>query len=66
MRMDLPEILDSHENFCTIEIESKALGKTFFTNASTDVADNDLMSYSNYTNAITFNLPSERLQEFKG
>ena len=61
MKIELPEILDSHWNFCTIEIESPTFGKTFFTNASSDVASNEIISYSNESNTIMINLPSENL-----
>ena len=60
----LPEILDSHNNLCTIEIESSSLGSTFFTNASTDAPAEDLLSYDILENSITIRLPSDRLQEY--
>ena len=34
----LPEILDSDEDLCTIEIDSVTLGSTFFTNASDEIS----------------------------
>ena len=59
--VSLPEILDSHENFCTIEIESSTLGSTFYTNSSDETPANDMISYDIGSNTIGIRLPSDRV-----
>ena len=59
--VSLPEILDSHENFCTIEIESSTLGSTFYTNSSDETPANDILSYDFESNTIGIMLPSDRV-----
>ena len=62
----LPEILDSYENFCRIEIDSDTLGSTFFTNASDEAPTNEYLSYHQESNTISITQPSERIEEFRG
>jgi hypothetical protein len=64
--MSLPKIIDSHQNFCAIEIESSSFGKTFFTNKSADTSSNELISYDIQTNSLTIKIPKENALEFEG
>ena len=62
----LPEILDSDEDLCTIEIDSVTLGSTFFTNISHDVSSDEFMSYDIETNMVSLKLPIDSREGFKG
>ena len=64
--MSLPEIIDSHENFCTIEIESSSFGRTFFSNISEETPSNELMSYDMLTNSLKIQIPDDSMSLFEG